>query len=148
PDIHTLMDRERLSRIDDDPQLPTQRRIEMAFELPELPYAYDALEKAIDAQTMQIHHTKHHAAYVNNLNAALEKYPDLAGKSVEDLLRDINSIPEEIRTAVRNNGGGHANHSMFWKIMSPNGGGAPTGAIAEVIDQHFGGFESFKEKFN
>lgn len=120
----------------------------MAFELPELPYAYDALEKAIDAQTMQIHHTKHHAAYVNNLNAALEKYPDLAGKSVEDLLRDINSIPEEIRTAVRNNGGGHANHSMFWKIMSPNGGGAPTGAIAEVIDQHFGGFESFKEKFN
>jgi len=120
----------------------------MAFELPELPYAFDALEKAIDARTMEIHHGKHHAAYVNNLNAALEKYPDLASKSVEDLLREINSIPEDIRTAVRNNAGGHANHSMFWKIMSPNGGGAPTGAIAEVIEKHFGGFDAFKEKFN
>lgn len=120
----------------------------MAYELPDLPYAHDALEKAIDARTMEIHHGKHHAAYVNNLNAALEKYPDLAAKSVEDLVRDLDSVPEEIRTAVRNNGGGHANHSLFWKIMGPNGGGAPTGEIAEIIENHFGGFESFKEKFN
>lgn len=125
-----------------------KRRIEMAFELPQLPYPADALEKAIDAQTMQIHHGKHHAAYVNNLNAALEKHSDLASKSVEDLLREINNVPEEIRTAVRNNGGGHANHSMFWKIMSPNGGGEPTGAIAKVINDDFGGFESFKQQFN
>jgi Fe-Mn family superoxide dismutase len=120
----------------------------MAHTLPDLPYAFDALEKAIDEQTMRIHHGKHHAAYVNNLNAALEKHPELAKKSVEDLIRDINSVPEDIRTAVRNNGGGHANHSMFWKIMSPNGGGAPTGAIAEVIDSTFGGFDNFKEQFN
>jgi Fe-Mn family superoxide dismutase len=120
----------------------------MAHTLPDLPYAFDALEKAIDEQTMRIHHGKHHAAYVNNLNAALEKHPELGKKSVEDLIRDINSVPEDIRTAVRNNGGGHANHSMFWKIMSPNGGGAPTGAIAEVIDSTFGGFDNFKEQFN
>lgn len=120
----------------------------MAHTLPPLPYAFDALEKAIDEQTMQIHHGKHHAAYVNNLNAAVEKHPELADKSAEDLLRDINSVPEDIRTAVRNNAGGHANHSMFWKIMSPNGGGAPTGAIAEVINSNFGGFDSFKEQIN
>jgi len=120
----------------------------MAFELPPLPYAANALEKAIDEQTMQIHHGKHHAAYVNNLNAALENHPELAEKSVEDLLREIDSIPEEIRTAVRNNAGGHANHTMFWKIMSPNGGGEPTGAIKEVIESNFGSFDAFKEKFN
>lgn len=120
----------------------------MAYELPPLPYPANALEKAIDEQTMQIHHGKHHAAYVNNLNAALEKHPDLADKPVEELLRNINSVPEEIRTAVRNNGGGHANHSMFWKIMSPNGGGEPTGAIAQVIKDNFGSFEAFKEQFN
>jgi len=120
----------------------------MAFELPPLPYAANALKKAIDEQTMQIHHGKHHAAYVNNLNAALENHPELAEKSVEDLLREIDSIPEEIRTAVRNNAGGHANHTMFWKIMSPNGGGEPTGAIKEVIESNFGSFDAFKEKFN
>lgn len=120
----------------------------MAYELPPLPYPANALDKAIDEQTMQIHHGKHHAAYVNNLNAALEKHPELASKSVEDLIRDLASVPEEIRTAVRNNGGGHANHSMFWKIMSPNGGGKPTGAIKDVIESNFGSFEAFKEKFN
>src|ERR1035437_2383765 len=99
------------------------------FTLPPLPYAYDALEPHIDAQTMQIHHDKHHGAYVTNLNAALDKHPDLKSKSVEDLLRNLSSIPEDIRTAVRNNGGGHANHSMFWKLMKPSGGGNPTGDI-------------------
>jgi Fe-Mn family superoxide dismutase len=135
-------------RIDEGPQLPTTRRIEMAHELPPLPYPANALEKAIDEQTMQIHHGKHHAAYVNNLNAALEKHPELANKSVEELLRDINSVPEDIRTVVRNNAGGHANHSMFWKIMSPNGGGEPTGAIADVIKSTFGSFQAFQEQFN
>src|SRR5512142_3359111 len=97
--------------------------------VPPLPYAFDALEPYIDAKTMQIHHDKHHGAYVTNLNAALDKHPDLKGKSVEDILRSLNSVPEDIRTAVRNNGGGHANHSMFWRIMKPNGGGKPTGEI-------------------
>ena len=120
----------------------------MAHELPPLPYGYDALEKAIDEQTMRLHHDKHHAAYVNNLNAALEKHPDLAGKSAEELIRDLSSVPEDIRTAVRNNGGGHVNHPMFWQIMGPNGGGAPTGDIADVINSTFGDFENFKEKFN
>jgi superoxide dismutase, Fe-Mn family len=118
-----------------------------AHELPALPYDFAALEPHIDAQTMQIHHDKHHGAYVTNLNAALDKHPDLKSKSVEDLLRNLGSIPEDIRAAVRNNGGGHANHSMFWKLMKPNGGGNPTGDIAGVISQ-FGGFEPFKEKFN
>jgi Fe-Mn family superoxide dismutase len=120
----------------------------MAYELPPLPYPANALEKAIDEQTMQIHHGKHHAAYVNNLNAAVEKHPELGKKSVDDLLREINSVPEDIRTAVRNNAGGHSNHSMFWKIMSPNGGGEPQGAIAQVIKDNFGSFEDFKQQFN
>jgi Fe-Mn family superoxide dismutase len=120
----------------------------MAYEVPALPYDYTALEPHIDEQTMRIHHDKHHAAYVTNLNAALEKHADLQGKSIEDLLKGINSIPEEIRTAVRNNGGGHANHTMFWEIMGPNGGGAPTGAIGEAITSTFGSFDSFKEQMN
>ena len=120
----------------------------MAHEVPALPYDYAALEPHIDEQTMRIHHDKHHAAYVTNLNAALEKHPELQGKSIEDLLKGINSIPEEIRTAVRNNGGGHANHTMFWEIMGPNGGGAPTGAIGDAIASTFGGFDSFKEQMN
>ena len=119
----------------------------MAHQLPSLPYAFDALEPHIDAQTMQIHHGKHHQTYVNNLNAALESHPDLQGKSVEDLIKDLNALPEAIRTAVRNNGGGHANHSLFWTLMAPNAGGAPTGKIAEVINGQFGGFDGFKEQF-
>ena len=119
----------------------------MAHALPPLPYAPDALEPHIDKQTMEIHHGKHHQAYINNLNAALEKYPDLQSKSVEDLLRNINTVPEDIRTAVRNNGGGHANHTMFWQIMGPNAGGQPTGAIADAIKSSFGGFDAFKEQF-
>ena len=118
----------------------------MAQSLPPLPYAADALEPHIDKQTMEIHHGKHHNAYVTNLNAALEKHPELQSKSVEDLLKGINSVPEDIRTAVRNNGGGHANHTMFWQIMGPNGGGAPTGAIADAINGAFGGFDKFKEE--
>ena len=120
----------------------------MAHELPPLPYGYDALEPHIDQETMTLHHDKHHAAYVNNLNAALEKYPDLQGKSPEELIRDLNSVPEDIRAAVRNNGGGHVNHSMFWQIMGPNGGGEPTGALADAITQAFGSFEDFKKQFN
>lgn len=116
-------------------------------ELPALPYAFDALEPYIDAQTMEIHHGRHHATYVNNLNAALEGHVELQQKSVEDLISDLNSVPESIRTAVRNNGGGHANHTLFWEIMSPNGGGEPTGALAEAINETFGSFEKFKEEF-
>lgn len=119
----------------------------MAHSLPPLPYAFDALEPHIDKQTMEIHHGKHHAAYVNNLNAALEKFPDLQAKSLDDLLKGIESVPQEIRTAVRNNGGGHLNHSMFWQIMAPNAGGAPTGAIADAISSSFGGFDAFKDQF-
>src|SRR6476619_6635553 len=110
----------------------------MAHQLPPLPYDFAALEPHIDAQTMQIHHGKHHQAYVNNLNAALEKHPDLQSKSVEDLVRHINTVPEDVRTAVRNNGGGHANHTMFWQIMAPQAGGAPTGNIADAINSSFG----------
>ena len=120
----------------------------MAYEVPPLPYAYEALEPHIDAETMHLHHDKHHVAYVNNLNAALEKHPELADKSPEDLVRDLNSVPEDIRTAVRNNGGGHVNHTIFWQIMSPNGGGQPTGALAEAINKAFGDFDSFKQQFN
>ncbi len=120
----------------------------MAHELPSLPYAYDALEPHIDARTMEIHHTKHHQGYVNNLNKALEKYPHLQGRSVEDLLRNIESVPADIRTAVRNNGGGHANHSLFWTIMSPNGGGAPSGDLAAAINGAFGSFDAFKQAFS
>jgi Fe-Mn family superoxide dismutase len=118
----------------------------MAHTLPPLPYPHDALEPHIDKQTMEIHHGKHHAAYVNNLNAALEKHPDLQSKSVEDLIRGLSTVPEAIRTAVRNNGGGHANHTMFWQIMGPNAGGAPTGAIADAINGSFGSFDKFKEE--
>ncbi len=120
----------------------------MSHQLPALPYDAAALEPHIDAQTMQIHHGKHHAAYVNNLNAALEKHSNLQGKSAEDLIKDLASIPEDIRTAVRNNGGGHVNHTMFWEIMGPGKGGAPTGAIAEAITSTFGSFDTFKEQMN
>lgn len=116
-------------------------------ELPALPYAFDALEPHIDAQTMEIHHDRHHATYVNNLNAALEGHADLQDKNIEDLLRSIDSVPENIRTAVRNNGGGHANHSLFWEILSPNGGGQPGGELADAINNAFGSFDSFKEQF-
>ena len=120
----------------------------MAFELSPLPYNYDALEPYIDTQTMQLHHDMHHQAYVNNLNTAVGKHTELESKSLEDLVREINSIPEDVRTAVRNNGGGHVNHTMFWQIMGPNAGGEPSGAIAQVISDNFGDFESFKQQFN
>ncbi len=116
-------------------------------ELPALPYAFDALEPHIDARTMEIHHGKHHAAYVANLNAALEKHPNLFEVTVEDLLSDLSSIPEEIRTAVRNNGGGHYNHSLFWPLMSGSGGGQPVGDLAAAIHTTFGSFDNFKEQF-
>jgi Fe-Mn family superoxide dismutase len=119
----------------------------MAYTLTPLPYPHDALEPHIDKQTMEIHHGKHHQAYVTNLNAALEKHPELQSKSIEDLIRNIGSVPEDIRTAVRNNGGGHANHSMFWQIMGPKAGGAPTGAIADALKASFGSFDAFKEQF-
>ena len=119
----------------------------MAFTLPPLPYSSDALEPYIDRQTMEIHHDKHHGTYVKNLNAALEKYPELKSKSIEDLLRAINTVPADIRTAVRNNGGGHANHSMFWLIMAPNAGGQPTGAIADALKSSFGSVDTFKNEF-
>jgi Fe-Mn family superoxide dismutase len=120
----------------------------MSHQLPPLPYDAAALEPHIDAQTMQIHHGKHHAAYVNNLNAALEKHAALQGKSTEDLIKSLSSVPDDIRTAVRNNGGGHVNHTMFWQIMGPGKGGAPSGAIAQVITNNFGGFDAFKEQMN
>jgi Fe-Mn family superoxide dismutase len=120
----------------------------MAFELPPLPYDYSALESAIDTQTMQIHHDKHHAAYVTNLNNALQGIAQFDGVSVEDVLRRINDVPDNVRTAVRNNAGGHANHSMFWQIMTPNGGGEPSGALANAINSTFGSFEQFKTTFN
>jgi len=119
----------------------------MAFELPKLPYAFEALEPYIDTLTMQIHHGKHHAAYVTNLNAAIEKHPELGGKSLEELVSNLNSLPEDIRTAVRNNGGGHYNHSLFWQLMSPKGGGEPTGDLAKAISSTFGSFAAFKETF-
>jgi Fe-Mn family superoxide dismutase len=119
----------------------------MAHTLPELPYAHNALEPYIDEQTMQIHHGKHHNAYVTNLNNALNGHDALAAKSIEDLLRGINEVPEAIRTAVRNNGGGHANHTLFWNTMAPNAGGAPTGELADAINATFGSFDEFKTKF-
>jgi superoxide dismutase, Fe-Mn family len=119
----------------------------MAFELPKLPYAVDALEPYIDAQTMTIHHDKHHQTYVNNLNAALEKHPELAKKSLEALLKDLNAVPEDVRLAVRNQGGGVWNHSMFWEIMAPKAGGAPKGELAKAIDSAFKSFDAFKEEF-
>ncbi len=119
----------------------------MAYELPSLPYAQDALEPYIDAQTMGIHHGKHHAAYVANVNAAIAGHADLEGKSVEDLVSDLDAVPEDIRGAVRNNGGGHANHSLFWSVMAPGKGGAPSGDLAAAIDAAFGGFDAFKDTF-
>jgi len=119
----------------------------MPHQLPPLPYDAAALEPHIDAQTMQIHHGKHHAAYVNNLNAALEKHPQLQNREVESLIRDLSSVPEDIRTAVRNNGGGHVNHTMFWQIMGPGGGGAPSGAVADAINSAFGSVDTFKDQF-
>ena len=119
----------------------------MAFELPELPYAHDALEPHIDARTMEIHHGKHHNAYINNVNGALEGHDELASKSVEDLVSDLGAVPEAIRGAVRNNGGGHANHSLFWTVMSPDGGGEPDGVLAEAINAACGSFDAFKEQF-
>ncbi|MCC7495789.1 MAG: superoxide dismutase [Fimbriimonadaceae bacterium] len=119
----------------------------MAHVLPELPYAHNALEPHIDTKTMEIHHGKHHNTYITNLNAALEAHADLAGKSVEALIADLSAVPEAIRTAVRNNGGGHANHSLFWQLLAPNAGGAPSGAIAAAIDAKFGSFDAFKAEF-
>ncbi|MGW8958490.1 superoxide dismutase [Paenibacillus sp. NPDC055715] len=119
----------------------------MAFQLPELPYAKDALEPHIDALTVEIHHDRHHNTYVTNLNAALENAPELQSKSLEDLISNLDSVPESIRTAVRNNGGGHHNHSLFWEVIGPNGGGQPTGAIAEAISNELGGYDKFKEDF-
>ena len=117
-------------------------------ELPKLPYAFDALEPHIDARTMEIHHGKHHATYITNLNKALEGHPDLQGKGVDDLLRGIDRVPEAIRGAVRNHGGGHANHTLFWEIMGPGGGGKPAGDLGAAIDQAFGGFDALKEKLS
>jgi superoxide dismutase, Fe-Mn family len=119
----------------------------MAYELPALPYAYDALAPTISKETMELHHDKHHATYVTNVNNALKDQPDLANKSVEDLISNLSSVPENIRTAVRNNGGGHANHTLFWEIMKPGGSNQPTGALAEAITSTFGGFDQFKQQF-
>ena len=120
----------------------------MAYELPPLPYDYAALEPYIDEATMKLHHDKHHQAYVTNLNGAIEKHPDLGSSTPEDLIKNLGAIPEDIRGVVRNNGGGHVNHTMFWQIMKPSGGGEPTGAIAAQIKADFGDFESFKKQFN
>jgi Fe-Mn family superoxide dismutase len=119
----------------------------MAYQLPALPYANNALEPHFDETTMMIHHDRHHNAYVTNLNAALESHPELGSKSIEELIADLGSLPEGIRTAVRNNGGGHANHSLFWEVIGPNGGGAPSGALADAINSELGGFDKFKEDF-
>ena len=119
----------------------------MTYKLPDLPYAFDALEPYIDEETMHLHHDKHHNTYVTNLNAAIEKYPELGEKSVEELIANMDAIPTDIKIAVQNNGGGHANHSFFWKIMAPNAGGEPTGEIKEAIDEAFGDFATFKEEF-
>jgi superoxide dismutase, Fe-Mn family len=118
----------------------------MAYELPSLPYPTDALEPSIDAKTMEIHHGKHHATYVNNLNKALESAPELSNKPIDELIADLSAVPEKIRTAVRNNGGGHSNHTFFWKIMAAGAGGKPTGKLADAIDKKFGSFDEFKSK--
>jgi Fe-Mn family superoxide dismutase len=120
----------------------------MAFELQPLPYAFDALDPYIDAQTMEVHHGFHHGGYVAKLNSALEGHPDLQAKSLEQLIRELDTLPDSIKAAIRNNGGGHFNHSIFWTLMGPNAGGAPTGAIAALIDDTFGDFETFKTRFN
>lgn len=129
------------------PPIQPARYLPMAYTLPKLPYSYDALEAHIDAQTMEIHHSKHHNAYITNVNGALEGHADLAAKSAEKLIADLGAVPEGIRTAVRNNGGGHANHSLFWTVIGPNGGGQPTGDLAAAIDGDLGGFDAFKEAF-
>ena len=126
----------------------SQAVAQKAHELPPLPYPYEALEPYIDTDTMHLHHDKHHATYVNTLNTAIEKHPELASKSAEDLLRNLNSVPEDIRTTVRNHGGGHVNHTMFWQIMGPKAGGEPSGALADEIRKAFGSFDEFKTKFN
>jgi Fe-Mn family superoxide dismutase len=120
----------------------------MAYTLPDLPYGYDALEPHIDARTMEIHHSKHHQGYVSKVNAALEAHPELASKSIEDLVSDLSAVPEAIRGAVRNNGGGHANHSLFWTVMGPGKGGAPSGELSDAINSTFGNFDDFKGKFS
>ena len=119
----------------------------MTYQLPKLPYGYDALEPYIDVETMHLHHEKHHNTYVTNLNAAIEKHPELGSKSIEELIADIDALPEDIRTAVRNNGGGHANHTFFWEIMAPKAGGEPVGELKTAIDEAFGSFTDFKAKF-
>ena len=119
----------------------------MAFTLPALPYPHDALEPHIDKQTMEIHHGKHHQAYINNANAALEKYPNLQSKTAEELIADLSMVPDDIRTAIRNNAGGHSNHSFFWTVMGPNAGGTPKGDVAEAINKKFGSFDNFKAEF-
>ncbi|EST89851.1 superoxide dismutase [Vagococcus lutrae] len=119
----------------------------MSYSLPKLPYAYDALEPHIDELTMHLHHEKHHNTYVTNLNAAIEKHPELGEKDIDTLVAELDAVPEDIRTAVRNNGGGHANHTFFWEIMAPNAGGEPTGEIKEAIDKTFGSFDQFKTDF-
>jgi len=119
----------------------------MPFTLPDLPYAFNALEPHIDAKTMEIHHDKHHGTYVTKLNAALEKAPAFQGRAIEDILKSLDSVPADVRTAVRNHGGGHMNHTMFWKLLSPSGGGKPGGALAAAIDKNFGGFDAFKQQF-
>ncbi|MER3570441.1 MAG: superoxide dismutase [Patescibacteria group bacterium] len=118
------------------------------YSLPNLPYSYDALEPYIDKMTMEIHHTKHHQTYINNLNSALEKYPEFHNLELEQILKNLNQLPEEIRSAVRNNGGGHYNHSLFWEIMKPNGGGEPQGELRKAIEENFGSFENFKNLFS
>ncbi|MBW4612361.1 MAG: superoxide dismutase [Desmonostoc vinosum HA7617-LM4] len=130
------------------PSPATNTTTAKAIQLPPLPYANNALEPYIDARTMQFHHDKHHATYVKNLNAALDKYPELKSKSVEELLQNLNTVPKDIQKVVQNSGGGHVNHSMFWKIMKPKGGGEPTGNIATAINQNFGSFAAFKKQFN
>ena len=119
----------------------------MAYELPQLPYEYNALEPSIDEETMHLHHEKHHNTYITNLNAALENHPEADPGNVDELVADLDAVPEDIRRAVRNNGGGHSNHSMFWRMMSPDGGGEPTGELADTIDSSFGSFDGFKEQF-
>jgi Fe-Mn family superoxide dismutase len=130
-----------------DPRTESGRK-KMPYTLPELPYAYDALEPSIDARTMEIHHSKHHAGYVKKLNAALEKHPELFDTPLEKLLANLDEVPEDIRTAVRNNGGGHFNHTLFWTIMAPNAGGKPQGALLTAIEATFGDFDAFKKAFD
>jgi Fe-Mn family superoxide dismutase len=142
------MKSESLGRAVESPADITQERKKMAFTLPALPYDFAALEPHIDAKTMEIHHGKHHQTYVNNLNAAIEKAPELAKKSLDELMRDANKLPEAVRTAVRNNGGGHWNHSMFWQIMSPKAGGEPAGNLGSAIKSAFGDFAKFREQFS